>query len=202
MADNSTTTNTPAQPAGSMIAVPGQTTMVPTASPAAIAIGDPEVEGLGEAGKKALDAERAERRKAEKRAKELDVELAKFREASMSEQEKAVEAARREAATATITAVNQRILKAEIRAAAGGKLADPEDAIRFLDLDEFTVSDEGDVDQKAVYGAIDRLLQLKPYLAAGATRPAGDADQGARGAAMALNGDPLLDSLKAKLGIR
>lgn len=161
---------------------------------------DPE-DQLGEAGKKALDAERAERRKAEKRAKDLDAELSKFREASMTEQEKAVEAARKESAAATLASVNQRILKAEIRAAAGGKLADPEDAIRFLDLDIFTVTDEGEVDQKAVASAIDRLLQLKPYLAASATRPAGDADQGARGAAMALNGDPLLDSLKAKLGI-
>ena len=156
---------------------------------------------LGDAGKKALDAERAERRKAEKRAKELDAELAKFREASMSEQERAVEIARREAATATLAAVNQRILKAEIRAAAGGRLADPEDAVRFLDTDEFAVTEDGEVDQRAVLAAIDRLLKMKPYLAAGATRPAGDADQGARGAAMALNGDPLLDSLKAKLGI-
>ena len=161
---------------------------------------DPDV--LGDAGKKALDAERAERRKAEKRAKELDAELAKLREASMSEQEKAVEAARREAREEALRSVNQRLIAAEVRAAAGGRLADPEDAVRFLDLDQFPVSDDGEIDRKAIADALDGLVKQKPYLAAGATRPAGDADQGARGAAMALNGDPLLDSLKAKLGIQ
>lgn len=157
---------------------------------------------LGDAGKKALDAERAERKKAERRAKDLDAELAKLREASMSEQEKAVEAARREAREEAFKSVNQRLVAAEVRAAAGGRLADPEDAVRFLDLDQFPISDGGDVDTRAIISAVDGLVKQKPYLAAGATRPAGDADQGARGAAMALNGDPLLDSLKAKLGIR
>lgn len=177
----------------------------PTTTSGTVAVAETNeatAELLGDAGKKALDAERAERKKAERRAKELDAELAKVREASMSEQEKAVEAARREARTEALRSVNQRLVAAEVRAAAGGKLADPEDAVRFLDLDQFPVSDDGEIDTRAIISAVDGLVKQKPYLAAGATRPAGDADQGARGAAMALNGDPLLDSLKAKLGIR
>ena len=192
MADD--TSQTPSTTGANIAAVVPATT---TTSTVTMTADDP----LGEAGKKALDAERTERRKAEKRAKDLDAELAKFREASMSEQEKAVEAARREAAAQAIATVNQRILKAEIRAAAGGRLADPEDAVRFLDLDEFTIGEDGEIDQKAVLAAVDRLLKMKPYLAASATRPAGDADQGARGNAMALNGDPLLEAIKAKLSI-
>jgi hypothetical protein len=138
-------------------------------------------DGLGEAGKKALDAERATRRAAERRAKELESELTKFRESSMSEQEKAIAAAKREAITEATSTFNKRLVAAEVRAAAAGKLADPEDAIRFLDLDQFKANDDGDVDKKAITKALDELVKTKPYLAAGATRPTGDADQGARG---------------------
>lgn len=179
------------------------TTNTNTTAPVTFTTIDPDpAADLGDAGKKALDAERAERKKAERRAKDLDAELVKFREASMSEQEKAVEAARREARAEALQSVNQRLVAAEVRAAAGGRLADPEDAVRFLDLEQFPVSDDGEIDTRAIAAAVDGLVKQKPYLAAGATRPAGDADQGARGTAMALNGDPLLDSLKAKLGIR
>lgn len=138
-------------------------------------------DGLGEAGKRALEAERSSRRAAENRAKELEKELTKFRESSMSEQEKAIAAAKREAMTEAGAAFNRRLVQAEVRAVAAGKLADPEDAVRFLDLDEFAVGDDGEVDKKAITKKLDELVKAKPYLAAGATRPTGDADQGARG---------------------
>lgn len=131
-----------------------------------------------------LAKERDRRQVAEKeakRARELEAELAKLREASMSEQEKAVEAARAEARKEATGAANRRLVAAEVRAAAGGKLADPQDAVRFLELDQFEVDDDGEVDTKAIVKAVDQLVQDKPYLAAGATRPAGSADQGARG---------------------
>ena len=53
-----------------------------------------------------------------------------------------------------------------MRAAAGTKLADPGDAGRLLDLDQFKVDVNGDVDAKAISSAIDDLLKAKPYLAA------------------------------------
>lgn len=152
----------------------------PTDPPAgAPPVGDND--DLGEAGKRALEAERGSRRAAENRAKALETELAKFRESSMSEQEKAIAAARREATAEAGVAFNRRLVQAEVRAAAAGKLADPEDAVRFLNLDEFEVGSDGDVDKKAITSAIERLLKGKPYLSGSATRPTGDADQGARG---------------------
>lgn len=64
------------------------------------------------------------------------------------------------------TSANQKILRAEVRAAAAGKLADPSDAPKFLDLDQFEVGEDGDVDQDEIADAIDDLLKDKPYLAA------------------------------------
>jgi len=61
---------------------------------------------------------------------------------------------------------NQRILNAEVRAAAKGELADPEDALKFLDLSEFEVGDDGSVDTAAIKAAIEALKKEKPYLAA------------------------------------
>lgn len=64
------------------------------------------------------------------------------------------------------TSANHKILRAEVRAAAAGKLADPSDAPKLLDLDQFEVGEDGDVDQDEIADAIDDLLKDKPYLAA------------------------------------
>jgi len=65
-----------------------------------------------------------------------------------------------------IAAANQRILNAEVRAAAKGRLANEADALAFLDLSEFEVSDDGQVDAQAIEAAIGALLEDRPYLAA------------------------------------
>lgn len=65
-----------------------------------------------------------------------------------------------------VTTLSQRVLRAEMRAAAAGKLSDPSDALRFIDLDEFEISDDGEVDGSALESAIAKLLEEKPYLAA------------------------------------
>jgi hypothetical protein len=139
----------------------------------------------GRGGKEAILADLARERDARqaeaKRAKQLEAELETLRAGTMSETEKAIEKAKKEGRAEAGAAFNKRLVQAEVRAAAAGKLADPEDAIRFLDLDEFKVADEGDVDKKAITKALEDLVKQKPYLAAGATRPTGDADQGARG---------------------
>lgn len=140
-------------------------------------------DGLGDAGKRAIEAERTARRAAEKRIADMEKELVRIRESGMSDQEKAVETAKREARAEANKAFNTRLVQADVRAAAAGKLADPEDAIRFLDLGEFAVDDDGGTDKKAITKALDELVKAKPYLAASATRPTGDADQGARGTA-------------------
>jgi hypothetical protein len=146
---------------------------------------------LGDAGRRALAAERtrandAERiaRTAEQQRVALEAELEKLRDASRSESEKAIEKARKEAGESArkevLAAANRRILTAEIRAAAGGKLADPLDAVRLLNVADFSVNDDGEVDHKAIDKAIDSLLDAKPYLAANAKRVQGTADGGAR----------------------
>ena len=74
--------------------------------------------------------------------------------------------ARREAEQAATAKANARILRSEVRAAAAGKLADPKDALRFLDLDQFEVDEDGEVDEDEIADAIEDLVKRKPYLAA------------------------------------
>lgn len=126
-------------------------------------------------------------RKHEKEAKRLkafEAEATKAREASKSEAERAIEKAKAEAAEAAgkeaAAKANARIVRAEVRAAAAGKLADPSDALRLLDLDEFEVDDDGELDAKKVAKALDDLVKAKPYLAA-SPKGRGSADNGARG---------------------
>lgn len=133
---------------------------------------------------------------AEKRLRELDT--------SKSDHEKQLDIAREEAAAnarlEALQKANARILKSEVRAAAGGKLADPEDAVRFLDLDTFDVSEDGEVDAKAIASAVDRLLKEKPYLSADAgMKRFGDANQGARGKPGA-GGTSMNDLIRQKAG--
>ncbi|MGW4406525.1 hypothetical protein ACWEJ6_21025 [Nonomuraea sp. NPDC004702] len=136
---------------------------------------------LGPAGEKALAAEKEKRKtaaaqaRAEKaRADAAEAELAKLRRAAEKAKSKPEEKAddapdreeiRREAEQAAIAKANDRIVRAEIRAAAAGKLADPADALSFLDLTQFEVDADGNIDADQVADAIDDLLKKKPYLA-------------------------------------
>lgn len=100
---------------------------------------------------------------------------------------KALEAAQDEAdeldpeAVAALENANARIVKSEVKAAAKGVLADPADAYKFLDLTQFEVDDDGNVDEDEIADAIDELVKEKPYLAAqGGRRFKGDASGGVR----------------------
>lgn len=152
--------------------------------------GDPP--DLGEAGKRALAAERqaradaeAARKAADKKAKDLEKRLADLEGASKTEHEKALDAARQEAADAAKAEVQaelhqERVESAIIRAASG-KLADPQDAVVHLAA-KIEVGDDGRPDAKKVASAIDRLLEQKPYLKADGAKPPkpGSFDGGAR----------------------
>lgn len=120
-------------------------------------------EGDGSSRAVLLDLERE--RKARQK---LERDFKKLQEANQTEAEKAVAAARAEGRIEGLTASNKRILRAEVKAAAGGVLQDPTDAVRMLDLDEFEVDDDGEVDAKAIEAAVTRLAKDKPYLAVGA----------------------------------
>lgn len=141
---------------------------------------------LGDAGKKALDALRAEKKQAIADAKAATAR-AEAAEAALANKDKpaeevAIEAAKAEARAEANKRANDRILRADLRAAATGKLADPSDAALYLNLDDFTVTDDGETDSDALNEAIDDLLARKPHLAAQKQpRFDGNADQGAKG---------------------
>lgn len=138
-----------------------------------------------------------------KRAEEAERRLSEIENASKSEREKELDKVRTEAAEEArkdaLTMANRRIVKSEVRAAAAGKLADPEDAVRFIDLDDIAVGDDGDVNVKALNDAVARLLKDKPYLGADSgKRKHGDFDQGARG--RSGNGTSMNEIIRSKAG--
>lgn len=138
-------------------------------------------EALGDPGKKALDAMKADRNAAKAEAKRIADEFAAFKaqaEGKEAEYNASVEAQR--VKDEALAAANDRIKRAEVRAAAAGKLNDPKDALSFLDLSTIEVNDDGEVDSDAVTSAINDLIKSKPYLAAQGKRFEGEADGGAR----------------------
>ena len=99
-----------------------------------------------------LKAERDKRLAAEKRLEEVE----QVDEATRQ---------RREAERAALAGANERILKAEVRMCAKGVLTDPEDALKYLELGGFEVSEDGQVDTGAITAALKDLVAARPYLA-------------------------------------
>lgn len=124
-------------------------------------------EPLREGGLKALQAEREARKHAERLVKELEGKLAQSRT------DEDLERVKQE----VLTAANQRIIRADLKAAATGRLVNPELALKLIDLDQF--GDEADESQ--LNQAVTDLLEQYPALAAEQSRFAGSADQGAAG---------------------
>lgn len=153
------------------------------------------IEALGDAGKKALSAMKEREKAARARARELEREVAELRAAIESKDktpdEQELDAVRREAEAAAIARANERILRSEIKAAAAGKLADPEDALRYLDLEEFEVDESGNVDTSEISDAIHELLERKPYLSAQGGRVTLDTGRGKSPAAGQLTREDL-----------
>lgn len=153
---------------------------------------------------------KAEARKWEERAKKNEAkakehataakELEQLRQQSMTDAEKAIEHARTEARQQALAEAGGKVAAAEIRAAAAGRLeaAQVETLLDGLNLARF-IDDNGDVDRDKVAAFVDGIAPKTD------TAPAGfpDLGQGTRSTQqMALNGDPLEQTLKQKLGIR
>lgn len=156
---------------------------------------------LGDTGAKALAAERDARSKAEKAAKAaatkastLEAEVAKFREQDgkqQTETEKMLAQVRAETAERE-KAMNMRLLRSEVTAAAAGKLANPALAPKLVDLAELA-ADDGDFDRAAIAAAVESLVKENPGLAATASgRVTGDAGGGTRGGAKPRNMNDLI----------
>ncbi|AXB41292.1 MULTISPECIES: hypothetical protein [Amycolatopsis] len=123
-------------------------------------------------------------RKWESRARENRDKAKKWdeaEEANRSEAEKS--AARAEAAEARAKAAITAAINAEIRAAAHG-WATPADAPRYLDEKDRYVTDDGEIDTKAISEDVAAVLKERPHLAAaegGRRGPNPDPGQGHRG---------------------
>jgi hypothetical protein len=109
-----------------------------------------ESKELGDAGKKALAEERAARKAAESEANRL-------RRANAANKGSDLEAIREEIRAE----FNAERLKDKVALAAAGRLADPSDAARFLELDSLS-ADKPD----EIKAALEKLLTDRPYLAA------------------------------------
>jgi len=145
---------------------------------------DPEgADQLGDPGKKALASMKDKLKAEREKRRGLEAQLAELNKPADGDQPDP-DAMLRQAEQTAAARYNDRIVRAEVKAAAAGKLADPADAYRFLDLSQFEVDDDGNVDADEVAEAIDDLIKSKPYLAAqgGSTKPRfqGTADSGAR----------------------
>jgi hypothetical protein len=159
------------------------------------AAGDEAPEGaeaLGDAGKRAIDAMKAKERAARAELREwkalgltpADVKaLIEGRKADSSEEKPDLDAIRREAERAALSKANQRVIRAEVKAAAKGIVADDviPDLPRLLDLAQFEVDDDGNLDPEDVRDALADFLNQRPSLAAqGGRRFQGSGDGGAR----------------------
>ncbi len=131
-------------------------------------------------------------------------ELEQLRHQSMSDQEKAVAEAKAAGLAEGLVAGAVKVAAAEIRAAAAGRPIDVEALLEGTNLAVF-IDDDGEVDRVKVARFVEGIAP-KPEDDEKETRQGfPDLGQGARGGAnnnAALNGDPLLRDLKAKLGIR
>lgn len=149
-------------------------------------------EALSDPGKQALDRMKAKLKAANERARAAEARINELTPTDDAER------IAREAESRALAKANTRILAAEVRAAAAGKLSDPSDALTFIDLTQFDVDDDGSVDQDEIAAAVADLIAKKPYLAAqgGPKTPKADPSQGAggRGAATAA------DRFAAQLG--
>jgi hypothetical protein len=100
-----------------------------------------------------------------KRAQVLEAELAKVREANQTEGEKAITKAREEAAAQArgevLSTVGQRLVKAEFKAEAAGKVKDLDGLLEDLNLAKFVDAD-GEPDSKAIKAAVARYAKAAP----------------------------------------
>ncbi|MGW8327307.1 hypothetical protein ACWGLE_05270 [Streptomyces sp. NPDC055897] len=124
-------------------------------------------ERQGEAGKgaegdqaDAVKTAETARAAAEKRASEAEQEAARLRRSNAATRGTDLDAMREEIRQEFA----EQLLRAELRAAAAGKLRDPADALALVDIASLAGSG-GDVDAAAVAAAVDRLVKDKPYLA-------------------------------------
>lgn len=142
-------------------ATPSQTPEPTTAAPATPATGEPEA--LGEAGTRALAAERKRANDAEKASKALQARIEELENATRSDTDKAIAQAKKDGAAEVTERFHAQVRRAEVKAALTAGGINP----AFLDLatkaDEFAslpVDDDGAV--KGLNEAVEAFKKAMP----------------------------------------
>lgn len=184
---------------------PTPTTPTPTPPPDPTPQPVPDKEPAGDDTAKLkmeLEKWRAMARQHESENKKAGKELEELRRKSMSEQEKAVLDAKASGRSEVLVEMGAKLVDAEIRAVAAGRLDPGQLAVLFQGLNRSVfLLEDGSVDEKSVHAFIDGLAP-KPQEPEPPKSPQfPDLGQGVRGASpVALNGDPLLAALKRAVG--
>lgn len=122
--------------------------------------------------KSALETERSERKRLAKEAKANADKLAQFEQAAMSETEKAIAKAKAEGIAETAKTYATRLAHAELKAEAAAKGVDLSELGDLIDVSKL-LTEDGNVDSKAVKAAVGKLAKLAPA-PQGAPRGGGD----------------------------
>ncbi len=99
---------------------------------------------------------RAEAAKYRNEAKTAKAEADKARAATLTEAEQAVEAVKAETRTAVLREIGGKLVDAELRAAAAGRPIQVDALLEAVDRGRF-ITDDGDVDRKALAAWVDRI---------------------------------------------
>ena len=174
-------------PAGAMPVVPGATPgqtppAQPATGPAAATPATGEPDNLGDAGKRAIDAMKAERDAAQRAAKAAEKALEELRLAGATDAEKAIAKARAEGIAEVTDRFLDQIRRSEVKVALTAAGINPSELALASKADEFaalTIGDDGAIEglDKAV--AAFRAAHGGLF---GARRASGSADGGAGGA--------------------
>lgn len=138
---------------------------------------------LGDAGKRALDAEREARKAAEKRVADLDKKVKGYEAEKLTEQERLTKQAS-DAETAKVAAETElKRVRADRhieRAAAKAGFIDPEDAVLGLDRSKLKLEEDGTPEKDSLEKHLKGLAESKPHLVRG-SNGRGSWDGGQRG---------------------
>jgi hypothetical protein len=145
-----------------------------------------DVSGL----KSALGTEREQRKALEKELKALRTEQEAAKQAAMTDHEKAVANAKAEGMAEAMKTAGTRLAAAELKSAAAAKGLNLSEVSDLINVAQF-VDDQGEVDEKAIQKAVDKLAKLAPSgpNRSGAQIPGGSGRQ--------RNANPTLDSAVA-----
>jgi len=130
---------------------------------------------------KLLEALRKERLARKTAEKERDTAKQALSDKDKPAADAALEQARREAEQAANEKANERIVRAELKAAAAKRVSNLTALTRLVDLTTIEVADDGTPSEDDIEAAIEQFLTDFPEFAADKSKFSGSADQGSKG---------------------